>query len=1294
MSRSFTGCKRCKARRQKCDEQRPECSRCRTAGAPCQYTMQLQWGGRTFSRSRFGACEGMQRLEYSPGEFIYTTGSESGSPALPVSIGRTVNPFSSLTTEQQSLLRHFITDASQITACHSGMREEICRMLVPMALQTPSLLYATTALSAIHLQALSNQSASVKDAPEIARLMALSLEHFRRELQDPSSSASADADALLATARTLCLAEIHSGALHPHTWRVHIEGAKALMASSGSSKNKTRTGHSPPDAFRRYLDRWYRAIVALTALTGNGPPIEQTEVDSNASDPSSPDYLDDYWGFSVHLAEIFREIGAAAWRRQQKLNNNDENESSADSLERSLRRLMDADPPTFYPGVQEGLSEQCIREFALCNEAFQHSALIQIHRRLHDTPDPSRSEAVQASVQRILACTVQITPSSGLSPWVMLTTPLFVAGCEARAEDRALVRQLLGALHDTIRVPNVLQSLNFLEQYWAEQLEGESWSQFLDTTSSGLNGTPGHIRLASEPFLLSPRILPPPPPSASHRRAQTMALQPQVNRPPPLHLESTVNRSISGSSTDSKHPKTPGNRITSFFGWKTTTSPGADSSSTEVSDDIVHTPFPSYPFPPPPPRMSAASVDLVGKMNPPSRNPSLGGAAALDPMLTAKTAELENELREISSELAGSIRREMELEDLVERLQSEMPLELNHRRTSDYFSDEGTSSIRYASDAGRSVDDIDKIKRSAEQERAQLKVDLSQKWQEERSRRAACESHVKILEAQVQQLRRERVDTSDLASKNKEMEIALEDTRRKLIEERQIKDNFEDLLTAMRVELQQLRDERDHLRDYQMQTPATPQVDPAEIERLMGEIAALKIENASLAQLQTSRFASIAEENGGTAAARRSSGFQGLSRSNSLVRGPPRSSNSGLSRSNSVSNKDRNESRESLADRMKDVEAQRDALHQALRSLLHRQSYQSRENEKHMRVLELELAQARQQAAASGPPRKLGYEREVFTLREEINHLRQRAEDALDQKWQCEKGLAGLKMDLDRAKQETGSLRTLLQEHDISVPEELVTAATTTTTTTTTTSDEDLAEVQLTTSSLEDAYRQLQADREYAEAHSPSVEQATEAASRTDLLADHVRRQLATNRSLRGRLADAIGKGEKEQQVSAERINGLQQRLKGLEDMLMVAQQHSEDQMSRHEDEIRSLKENHTVQLHRMKNGIRSPVALSPKPPNTPWGARSPRLDRTTSGEAMPLTQAVQTEELERRVKELERALRDADLEMGEVIGRMNRAQIEVAELQSDRDEALRETRRLQAEIQTERQAFQAMWAA
>ncbi|CDM30422.1 transcriptional regulator family: Fungal Specific TF [Penicillium roqueforti] len=495
MSRSFTGCKRCKARRQKCDELRPNCGRCQTAGEQCQYAMQLQWGGRAFSRSRFGACVGtggMQRLEYSPGEFIYTTKtavqSASAKTGSDLTLSQPVDPFSSLSSSQKALLHHFINDASQITACHSGMQQDITRMLIPMALQTPSLLYATTALSAIHIQALHNQSETVKSAPDIARLMALSLEHFRTELQNPSSK---DPEALVATARTLCLAEIHSGAINPNSWRAHVDGARALMRASDAAGEDSLRSTS---GFRRYLDRWYWSIVSLTALTGNGPPIGDIS-DFVSSDlmglGGSTDYLDDYWGFSVDLAAVFRQIGAAAWRSHQveKATQgfvagevDDSVENDAASLEFAIRQLMNRDSssqPSFYPRAAEGLSAETAQQLLLCNEAFQHSALIQIHRRLRKTP--TTSPEVQQSVRRILECTAQIGPSSGLSPWVMLTTPIFIAGCEARGQDRDTVRQLLSSLHDTIRVPNVLQSLRFLEQYWSNQLsEEEDWSHFLE----------------------------------------------------------------------------------------------------------------------------------------------------------------------------------------------------------------------------------------------------------------------------------------------------------------------------------------------------------------------------------------------------------------------------------------------------------------------------------------------------------------------------------------------------------------------------------------------------------------------------------------------------------------------------------------------------------------------------------------------------------------------------------------------------------------------------------------------
>jgi hypothetical protein len=171
-----------------------------------------------------------------------------------------------------------------------------------------------------------------------------------------------------------------------------------------------------------------------------------------------------------------------------------------------------------------------------------------------------------------------------------------------------------------------------------------------------------------------------------------------------------------------------------------------------------------------------------------------------------------------------------------------------------------------------------------------------------------------------------------------------------------------------------------------------------------------------------------------------------------------------------------------------------------------------------------------------------------------------------------------------------------------------------------------------------------------------------------DELSDKIQQQLTANSALRSRLTDAIMRGEQDQRRSTEQIIQLEKRLKAAEDKVMLAQQSSEEAVARHEDEVQAIKESHTNHLRRVKSGLLSPSAFSPRLPSSPvFSQRSPRLDVTSSGPAMSLAEATKTESLEKRVEELERALRDADHEMEEVVGRMNMAQMEVADLQFER---------------------------
>jgi len=812
-------------------------------------------------------------------------------------------------------------------------------------------------------------------------------------------------------------------------------------------------------------------------------------------------------------------------------------------------------------------------------------------------------------------------------------------------------------------------------------------------------------------------------------------------------------------SMDARRPQSPGNKFTSFFMRKPQASPGAESAITDIFEGRSPIPSPNLQSD----RGSVASATNsyfnlgLGRAHP-NGSQSSQGSIDYQPMVRRSSADalssaLETELKEISVELANSIRRELDLEDLVERLQSDNPYPIAADRTSDYFSDSGTSSLRAGSNDLSTKDEIDKIKRDTEQQRAQLRVDLSQKWQDEMTQRRALESHLQALQLKLSRPQSTPNETVDSPGMVKELRTQLDDTRRRLQEERQVKENFEDLLSALRAELEQHRSERDNLRD-EVVPQLKAQLDglessltesqrtPYDVTKLQQEIQALQDENEALvlsqrpsddliklqqeiqrlrdenAELTASQRTTddmarlqqevqvlkdentalvsareterdtnrgsmqfISEEDDFVASPRASMHtpkIGGLSRSNTMVgsranRGSLARSGS-LTRANSVAARpgQLTETPDNAAERLKSVEQQRDALHTTVKYLLKRQEQQRKQFSKRTRMLEAELDRAQNTAPL---PRKGGYEREVRVLRSEMNTLRKRADDALDQKWQCEKNLAGLKMDLDRNKQETASLQRILQARG---------------------SDPDVEGLISTT--LETATMEMQKERARIQESSAQIpqedqltEQLDEYTRRSEALATQVKKQLQNNAALRARLKNAVESGENYQHVSADQIVELQAKLRKLEDSISGAQIQSETAVMKHEEEIRVLKASHNAQLMRALSttkpnaNLLTPTAKSPLSPMFANSKRSPRIDQTSSGPAIALHEALRTEYLENKVTELERALADTEEEIGNIVGKMNVAQINVAELEAERDEALRLTRKLETEVQSER---------
>jgi chromosome segregation ATPase len=771
---------------------------------------------------------------------------------------------------------------------------------------------------------------------------------------------------------------------------------------------------------------------------------------------------------------------------------------------------------------------------------------------------------------------------------------------------------------------------------------------------------------------------------------------------------------------------------------------------------------------------------------------------------------MEDELKAISAELASSIRREMDLEDLVDRLQEQVNNpQLPGRRTSDYFSDSGYSSAKF-SEYDQAKEDISQIQRRAEQEKAQIRLELVEKLQDERDRRRQLDQQILELSEKASQVDLAQADNQDaMSNRIRELETVCEDLRCKLSEERQVKDNFEDLLEALKGELNSASNERDNLRD-EIVPQLRARVEGLEAQaaensrmaydttKIQQELQSLKDENSQLKQLGTRKSQEIKTLQSETTELRQlgsrksmeirslkneftdlkqsaNRGSMGLSRSasvasrpsknrpdriNTLTEMPALPSLPSLSRSNTTKQVGQAESREALAERLKDVESQRDALHSALKSLLERQDFQNRENEKRIRALEAE-----RDRILTASPRQSGYEREVSILRDEINLLRRRAEEAVEQKWQVEKGLGGLKMDLDRAETEIAQLRSLLEENDILIPKAYARSSTGS-------GGSDSSASPVTSASLQQAYEDLQAaytdalnrvksleatssgdertslamqrleqalatalsERDMARhdansyrervdslqsgehahiaAEKDLADELRESARRIEELAQQVRSQLATNSALRDRLAQTVSRGEADQRANKERITKMEARLRSLEEQLVAAQTASEERVARHEDDIFKLKEAHAAQLQRLRDNpgaLRSPRLLDPNTPRTPsfffaGQPRSPRLLsvsrpgtsgsasaspsrlslRRTNSSPADTGDAGEIEVLRAKVRELEAALAIAEAEMQEVIGRMSAAQIEVLNLQEEREDAVRETRRVQKLLEAE----------
>ncbi|KAL6707517.1 hypothetical protein ACN47E_004087 [Coniothyrium glycines] len=147
--KSRTGCLPCKGRHVKCDEQKPNCANCVKQGTPCEYKP-LDGSRNTPHESPVDVASPSVTPNPNGGSIVdqaFPTGQSHLGTANEVAVN----------ISQLRLLHHYTTVTGKISAPSVEAEYVMTTLLIQIAFKHAYLLYATLALSALHLHRLGDE---------------------------------------------------------------------------------------------------------------------------------------------------------------------------------------------------------------------------------------------------------------------------------------------------------------------------------------------------------------------------------------------------------------------------------------------------------------------------------------------------------------------------------------------------------------------------------------------------------------------------------------------------------------------------------------------------------------------------------------------------------------------------------------------------------------------------------------------------------------------------------------------------------------------------------------------------------------------------------------------------------------------------------------------------------------------------------------------------------------------------------------------------------------------------------
>lgn len=353
--RTRSGCQRCRLRKIKCDEGKPECGQCQAKGYQCQSTWLLKWEqdyhsrGLAFGRTGIWSKNNTNNTNNDtttithgphwcrlprirPYSFVNATvhrhhrvltTARSHWPAPAPPDDTSLTAVSSISTQPlllsgirdplaSTLLSYYLQRLCPLTVSSPTSTSPFATLVFPYSISSsPAVLESVLALSACHR---AKQDASFKD-PAL-RLAGTVLRRLRNRLKtEDATHVALDSDTLVIMVM-LCLFEIINEC--DERWVVHLRGARdvirlrrqAVLPWQHAASNATNDQLALfAETFFAYQDILGRTACGEEPIFGDDFWVSSHGVSSNVTDP--------WLGCSPELVSILCEITALSRRRAE-----------------------------------------------------------------------------------------------------------------------------------------------------------------------------------------------------------------------------------------------------------------------------------------------------------------------------------------------------------------------------------------------------------------------------------------------------------------------------------------------------------------------------------------------------------------------------------------------------------------------------------------------------------------------------------------------------------------------------------------------------------------------------------------------------------------------------------------------------------------------------------------------------------------------------------------------------------------------------------------------------------------